>query len=140
MAEKWTPPKDGTPCWINVLATDVQRAQKFYSTVFNWRFNRPTTSEGHALDPAEIAMFEVPGGPCPNGGITRVTQSEWTDSHGKGGVVLYLYVDEIQSYEEKIVKAGGKKMTDVVPEGNQALMQHFEDTEGNYLGIYTMKK
>lgn len=27
MASAWTPPKDGTPCWINVLATDVPRGR-----------------------------------------------------------------------------------------------------------------
>jgi hypothetical protein len=122
MAESWSPPKDGTPCWINVLATDVQRgkhrrhmlivlttrsnecpllvAKAFYSEVFNWSFNRTTTSEGQPLDPAEIAMFEVPGQPSPNGGITRVSASEWASSHGKGGVVLYLYVDDINPYEQ----------------------------------------
>jgi hypothetical protein len=31
-------------------------------------------------------------------------------------------------------------MTDMKPEGERALMQHFEDTEGNYLGIYSMQK
>ncbi|OCT47290.1 Glyoxalase/bleomycin resistance protein/dioxygenase [Cladophialophora carrionii] len=140
MAETWSPPEDGTPCWINVLATDVQRAKAFYSNVFDWRFNRTTTADGRTLDPTEIAMFEVPGQPCPGGGITRVSESEWAASHGKGGVVLYLYVDDINSYEKKIVEAGGKRMTEIMPEGDMAVMQHFEDTEGNYLGIYSMKK
>ena len=76
--------------------------------------------------------------------------------------MLYLYVSDINEYEsvsrsasfpvpvstclltvvvfQKIVKAGGKKMTDIMPEGDRAVMQHFEDTEGNYLGIYSMKK
>ncbi len=42
--------------------------------------------------------------------------------------------------QQKIVDAGGKRMTDVEPEGERTVMQHFEDTEGNYLGIYSMKK
>jgi hypothetical protein len=45
-------------------------------------------------------MFEVPGQPCPNGGITRVSEADWASSHGNGGVVLYLYVDDIASYEK----------------------------------------
>lgn len=45
-------------------------------------------------------MFEVPGQSCPGGGITRVSEAEWKNSHGKGGVVLYLYVSEISEYEE----------------------------------------
>ncbi len=31
-------------------------------------------------------------------------------------------------------------MTEIVPEGDRAVMQDFEDTEGNYFGIYSMKK
>lgn len=41
---------------------------------------------------------------------------------------------------QKIVKAGGKKATGIEPEGESALMQHFADTEGNWVGLYTMKK
>ncbi len=41
---------------------------------------------------------------------------------------------------QEIVKAGGKKMTEIMPEGDRAVMQHFEDTEGNYVGIYSMNK
>ncbi|KAJ9610875.1 hypothetical protein H2200_005652 [Cladophialophora chaetospira] len=136
----WTPPKDGTPCWINVLATDVRRARTFYKDVFGWQFNRTTTVDGRDLDPTEIAMFEVPGQSCPGGGITRVSEAEWASSHGKGGVVLYLYVDDIEQYAKKIVEAGGKKMSEILPEGDRAVMQHFEDSESNFLGIYSIKK
>ena len=31
-------------------------------------------------------------------------------------------------------------MTEIIPEGTRASMQHFEDTEGHYLGVYSMKK
>lgn len=31
-------------------------------------------------------------------------------------------------------------MTEVEPEGKSAFHQHFEDTEGNYFGIYSSKK
>jgi len=37
---------------------------------------------------------------------------------------------------QKIVDAGGKKASEVVPEG-MGLLQHFEDTEGNYFGLYS---
>ncbi|RVX66538.1 hypothetical protein B0A52_09414 [Exophiala mesophila] len=136
----WTPPKDGTPCWINVLAQDVKRAKTFYSQIFNWSFTRTETVEGKKLDENEIAMFEVPGQPCPGGGITRVDPDDWNSTEGKKkGVVLYLYVSDIYAYEQKIVAAGGKKTSEIEPEGSSALMQLFEDTEGNALGVYSMK-
>ena len=41
---------------------------------------------------------------------------------------------------QQITKAGGKKVSEVEPEGDSSLMQHFEDSEGNWVGLYTMKK
>ncbi|KAL2021661.1 hypothetical protein VTK56DRAFT_6753 [Thermocarpiscus australiensis] len=34
----WKPPKFGSPVWLGITATDTARAEKFYSTVFNWKF------------------------------------------------------------------------------------------------------
>ena len=78
-------------------------AKKFYSEVFNWGFPRREAHQGKPLDENEIAMFEAPGQPCPGGGITRVCPEEWAaNRHGKSrkGVVLYLYVDDINAWEE----------------------------------------
>lgn len=45
-------------------------------------------------------MFDTPEKGCPDGGITSVSEAEWASTHGKGGVVLYLYVENINEYEE----------------------------------------
>ena len=49
-------------------------------------------------------------------------------------------VEEVDAWVDRAVKAGGKKATGIEPEGESALMQHFADTEGNWVGLYTMKK
>jgi len=54
--------------------------------------------------------------------------------------VLLPFSDHNSCYPQKIANAGGKKASEVEPEGNRGLMQHFEDTEGNWVGLYTMKK
>ncbi|KAJ9636183.1 hypothetical protein H2204_005455 [Knufia peltigerae] len=134
---KWTPPPNGHPCWINVFATDVQRARTFYHSVFDWKFRDSTTRmDGTEEDPTKIVHFSFGDG-CPGGGITKVDQVVKTN--GKGGVVLYLMVDDLEGAMKKIVDAGGKKVTEVEPEGKFALTQNFEDTEGNYFGLYQIK-
>jgi hypothetical protein len=45
-------------------------------------------------------MFETPGQPSPGGGITLVKQGEFVPSKGKGGVTLYLYVADLEGWEE----------------------------------------
>jgi predicted enzyme related to lactoylglutathione lyase len=38
-----------------------------------------------------------------------------------------------------IEKNGGKKASEVLPEGDKGLFQYFEDSEGNNFAIYTYK-
>jgi hypothetical protein len=45
-------------------------------------------------------MFETPGQPCPGGGITLVKKEEFVASKAKGGVMLYLYVADLEGWEE----------------------------------------
>jgi predicted enzyme related to lactoylglutathione lyase len=39
----------------------------------------------------------------------------------------------------KVEAAGGKVTDEIQPESDYGLMQHFEDTEGNHLGMYKVK-
>ena len=41
---------------------------------------------------------------------------------------------------QKVTEAGGKPIGEKEPEGDSGWMQHFEDTEGNCCGIYTLRK
>jgi hypothetical protein len=43
------------------------------------------------------------------------------------------------SLQQKVKVAGGKQASEIEPESDMGLMQHFEDTEGNYFGIYMVK-
>lgn len=50
------------------------------------------------------------------------------------------YIQPVNKTIQNIISAGGKKVTEIEPEGKLALMQHFEDTEGNYVGLYQINK
>ena len=41
---------------------------------------------------------------------------------------------------KSIEEHGGKKASDVIPEGSKGFFQFFEDTEGNNFAIYTYAK
>lgn len=98
MASQWTPPPDGTPCWINIFATDVPRARAFYSSALGWTFRESTRRmDGTEEDPSQIAHFDL-GSTCPAGGITKVGEVKKTD--GKGGNVMYLYVNNLAGTEK----------------------------------------
>lgn len=50
-----------------------------------------------------------------------------------------LKLTESLSLQQKVKAAGGKQVSEIEPESDMGLMQHFEDTEGNYFGIYMVK-
>ena len=56
--------------------------------------------DGDPIDEQALALFETPGQPSPGGGITAVNPDEFTPSNKQGGVMLYLYVNGLEGWEE----------------------------------------
>ncbi|KAI9861549.1 MAG: hypothetical protein M1813_005159 [Trichoglossum hirsutum] len=134
-ASGFTPPLYGSPCWIEIPATEVSRAKKFYADVFNWTFKPATETYPESM----IAMFSVPDPKLSGlgGGIINVSDAQ--HKPGKGGSVIYLWVDSIEEALAKIKGAGGSVVQEKSPEGDHGFLAKFADTEGNVHGIYTMK-
>ncbi|KAF3479884.1 uncharacterized protein GIQ15_06860 [Arthroderma uncinatum] len=135
MCDQWKAPNEGTPCWIEIFATDLARAEKFYSTVFNWTFDKACPGRTD-----EISVFRFPD-KCVGslgGSISKINPGEHTI--GPKTIKLYLYVNDLEKTMEKIVANGGKKCSDVVAEGEHGEIMHLQDTEGNGIGIYSTKK
>ncbi|KNG85007.1 hypothetical protein ANOM_007810 [Aspergillus nomiae NRRL 13137] len=127
-----TIPPAGTPVGLEIPAKDVARGSAFYNAVFNWTF-APSTL-GFPAD--KLLTFTVPGGILPIGGaLRRVDDIPTTE----GALKIYLYVEDIVAALEAIQKHGGKKVGEVIPEGDKGLFQYVEDSEGNGFAIYTYK-
>jgi predicted enzyme related to lactoylglutathione lyase len=95
--------------------------------------------DGREEDPNKIVHFSL-GSSCPGGGITLVENpAEFLRTRGKGGAIIYLMVDDLEATIRKIVSAGGSAVDEPQPEGLRATMQHYEDTEGNFGGLYCLK-
>ncbi|KAL1869447.1 hypothetical protein VTK73DRAFT_3092 [Phialemonium thermophilum] len=128
----WKPPSFGSPCWLSISATDVARAHKFYSTVFDWKF-KPESKE---YPGSSIRMFDFGPDLKLTGGILRVPDETGVLKTGHGGVSLHLIVDDLERSANAIIEAGGKILSKPKPEGKFGLYQYFEDTEGNLGSIY----
>ncbi|KAK9349653.1 hypothetical protein V1523DRAFT_399943 [Lipomyces doorenjongii] len=97
-----------------------------------------TTIESHQLTTAPPA-FNVPGDTFHGGGIIRkVEDAELATVPGTTKV--YFYVDNMETAMERIVKNGGKKISEKEPEGDKAFYQFSEDSEGNGQAIYSYAK
>jgi len=112
----------GELCWTTIPVGDVERAARFYSEVFDWKFERwgPTTTfttpslagkhSGH-LGVKERLTFPLP----------------------------WVNVSDIGAALKKIKSAGGEiveKESNIDPEGKVGLQAVFKDSEGNLLKLY----
>lgn len=55
---------------------------------------------------------------------------------GHGGTTVFWRVEDLEKTSEAIVGAGGKILSETVPEGGCGAYRYFEDTEGNLGSVY----
>jgi hypothetical protein len=102
-----------------VSAEKGQELQRFYAEVFGWKID--------ANNPMNYGMVDtgsgsgIPGGIGPSMGASRVT--------------IYVAVDDLQAYLDKVEAQGGKTVLPPsdVPGGPRLAM--FADPDGNITGL-----
>ena len=113
---------------FEIPSDDVQRAQKFYSSVFNWEFAKwdgPTDywmiktgkDEEHGID----------------GGLTN-------RAPGHTGITTTITVSSVAEFSEKIIAQGGEIIVPKVPIPKIGWYAQCADTEGNMFGIIEIDK
>jgi uncharacterized protein len=123
-----TPWPDGTPCWVDLGAPDIQKAVSFYTSQFGW----DVTQGGPEVGGYSIARLNgrqaVGIGPLmgPPG-----TPSSWT---------TYLATSDADATAEKIRSAGGRLLTDVLDVMDQGRMAIATDITGAAFGIWQAGK
>jgi len=118
--------------WFEIPATELQRAQKFYETIF-----------GISLIPMDfpnikMRMFPIEdpmgvgGALCDSGGFHKPSSTD--------GALIYLNANpDVQIVLDKVEKAGGKIIvpkTQISPE--YGYMGVFIDTEGNRIALHSI--
>ena len=79
---------------VDIPTTDLKKAQRFYGTIFGWRF-RPLPSS-----PDRLALET---GGAVKGFLTRVSRVSRVP-----GIVLYVEVPDIDGLLKKVVRSRGK--------------------------------
>lgn len=116
--------------WFEIPARDIERAKKFYGTIFNCEMEPVMEMMGMKMSnfPWEMGNGKASGGLCQS------------DMHipSQDGPVIYLNANpDIQQVIDKIDSAGGKVVmprTQISPE--IGYMAFFIDTEGNKIGLH----
>ena len=124
---------DNAISWFEIPATDIDREQKFYESIFQIKMN--------ALDVPSMKMRMFPlDDPMKGVGGTLVDSGGFHKPSATEGTLLYLNGNpDVQIVLSRVEAAGGKIMmpkTEISPE--YGYMGVFLDTEGNRIALHSV--
>lgn len=119
--------------WFEIPATDLDRATKFYETIFGVSlFPMDMENIRMRMFPLEDNMTQVGGAVVDSGGFHKPSSTD--------GVLIYLNGNpDVQKVLDKVEAAGGSIMvpkTEISPE--YGFMAVIIDTEGNRIGLHSI--
>ncbi len=115
--------------WFDIATTDIERAKKFYSKVFNLEFQ--------LLDMPDSKMYMF-GDSGQIGAAGCLVQSK-TNKPSSDGVIIYFSCEDVSIESNCIVEAGGKILFPKTNIGEFGYISQFIDTEGNRMGLHSNK-
>ncbi|MEC4728952.1 VOC family protein [Shewanella sp. D64] len=119
--------------WGEIPVENMDRAVAFYGKHFGVSFKREVMNE------MEMAILETEDKEAASIGLVKHEMMQ-PSAHGS---VLYLNLSEqLSPLVEEIAQAGVKILLPVMPikEGECGFIALFQDSEGNTVGLWSMKK
>jgi len=114
--------------WFEIPASDFQRAEKFYNTIFAMELAAMETAEGY-----QMGMF-----PAEDGETGVLIQGEGYVPCADGTMV-YLYAgNDLNVVLNRVEAAGGQVIVPKTSIGEHGFMANIIDTEGNKVGLHSM--
>ena len=114
--------------WIEIRTHDVEKTAAFYESLFGWKILNKGSTAGFP-----VWIFDTGDNPrienLRRGGIWLRPDSE------PAGIVVYIYVDDMDDILDRVVELDGKVVSSRVPMGS-GHGAFFQDPSGNLLGLY----
>jgi predicted enzyme related to lactoylglutathione lyase len=112
--------------FFEVTSRDHERAQKFYSELFDWQVAADPSMGGYGLVDTGAGEEAIGGGIGP------------AESATDAGVKIYVRVDDLDAYLAHAERLGGHR---VVPPtdlpGGYGRLAIFTDPDGNAVGLWS---
>jgi uncharacterized protein len=121
--------KSNPVVYFEIPVTDMNRAIKFYKSVFQFDFDKEN------IDNNEMALFPFID---ENSGISGALAKGQIYKPTKDGVVIYFKTENIDETLKLATSNGGQILYPKTDNGI-GLVAEFEDTEGNRIALYQSK-
>jgi len=116
--------------WFEIYVQDMERAKAFYSTLFDCQFKN--------LQAPDMEMWAFPDAMGKYGASGALVKMEGVDSGGSGTLV-YFGTDDCAGPEARAAQAGGRVFKPKMSIGPHGFISLVYDTEGNLIGLHSMK-
>lgn len=114
--------------WFEIPVLDLHRAARFYQSVFQIEL------APNEMGPLKMAWFPMECETAAGAAGTLVLGPGCQPSHS--GTLVYFRVEQIDATLQAIANAGGETLTPRTGIGQFGFFAHFEDLEGNRIGLH----
>ena len=121
-------------CGFEIYVQDIPRAKKFYEVVLGVELENMKTP-GPGLD--ELFTFPMEMDGLGAGGA--LVKMEGGPSGGGNSVIVYFRCDDCAVESKRVPLNGGKVMKEKFAIGENGFVSLVSDTEGNVIGLHSMK-
>lgn len=115
--------------WVEIAATDLDRAKEFYAKVFNLNLQ--------LVDMGDSKMYMF-GEPDKMGSSGCLVQSQ-INKPSSEGTIVYFACEDLAVEAERVEQAGGKLIIPKTDIGEFGFFAQFIDSEGNRIGMHSQK-
>jgi predicted enzyme related to lactoylglutathione lyase len=115
--------------WFELYVEDMERARKFYETVFNWSLTK--------IESPDIEMWGFPMEQDKVGAGGALVKMEGV-SPGGGGTLVYFMCADCAVEAKKFAGNGGKICREKFSIGPYGYIALVSDCEGNMVGLHSM--
>jgi uncharacterized protein len=117
--------------WFEIYVQDMPRARKFYESVFKVKLEKL---------PVDLEMWQFPSDMNKRGASGTLVKMEGFPAGGNNnGVLVYFGCEDCAVEEERVTKAGGRIQRKKMSIGQYGFISLIFDTEGNMIGLHSMK-
>ena len=116
--------------WFDLNVANLDRAKKFYETVFNVKLTDAPIQWGkQSFFPFSPESSDISGALVEKDGFVASSNN----------TIIYFETEDNISEEQRIEKAGGKVVQPKMNIGEFGFISIFIDTEGNTIGLHSKK-